>query len=84
VRGLTVFDATCPLVTKVHVEVARQRRHGTEVVLHWPCRPPGSGSTLGQAADGMYLVENVEDVAQLSVRDPKNLSYATPNDSVAG
>jgi 4-hydroxy-3-methylbut-2-en-1-yl diphosphate reductase len=77
VRGLTVFDATCPLVTKVHVEVARQRRHGTEVVLIGHAGHPEVEGTLGQAADGMYLVENVEDVARLTVRDPENLSYAT-------
>ena len=76
-RGLTVFDATCPLVTKVHVEVARQRRHGTEVVLIGHAGHPEVEGTLGQAADGMYLVENVEDVARLAVRDPVNLSYAT-------
>ena len=76
-RGLTVFDATCPLVTKVHVEVARQRRHGTEVVLIGHAGHPEVEGTLGQAADGMYLVENVEDVARLMVRDPANLSYAT-------
>jgi 4-hydroxy-3-methylbut-2-enyl diphosphate reductase len=76
-RGLTVFDATCPLVTKVHVEVARQRRHGTEVVLIGHAGHPEVEGTLGQASDGMYLVENVEDVARLAVRDPANLSYAT-------
>ena len=77
VRGLTVFDATCPLVTKVHVEVARQRRQGTEVVLIGHAGHPEVEGTLGQAADGMHLVENVEDVARLTVRDPENLSYAT-------
>ena len=76
-RGLSVFDATCPLVTKVHVEVSRQRRHGTEVVLIGHAGHPEVEGTLGQAADGMYLVENVEDVARLTVRDPENLSYAT-------
>ena len=76
-RGLTVFDATCPLVTKVHVEVSRQRRHGTEVVLIGHAGHPEVEGTLGQAADGMYLVENVEDVARITVRDPENLSYAT-------
>ncbi len=76
-RGLMVFDATCPLVTKVHVEVARQRRHGTEVVLIGHAGHPEVEGTLGQAADGMYLVENVEDVTRLTVRDPENLSYAT-------
>lgn len=76
-RGLTVFDATCPLVTKVHMEVARQRRHGTEVVLIGHAGHPEVEGTLGQAADGMYLVEDEEDVARLTVRDPDNLSYAT-------
>ncbi len=76
-RGLTVFDATCPLVTKVHVEVARQRRHGTEVVLIGHAGHPEVEGTLGQAADGMHLIETVEDVAHLAVRDPANLSYAT-------
>lgn len=76
-RGLTVFDATCPLVTKVHVEVSRQRRHGTEVVLIGHAGHPEVEGTLGQAADGMHLIETVEDVARLVVRDPENLSYAT-------
>jgi 4-hydroxy-3-methylbut-2-enyl diphosphate reductase len=76
-RGLTVFDATCPLVTKVHVEVARQRRQGTEVVLIGHAGHPEVEGTLGQAADGMYLVETVEDVARLTVHNPGNLSYAT-------
>lgn len=77
VRGLRVFDATCPLVTKVHVEVTRQRRQGSEVVLIGHAGHPEVEGTLGQAADGMYLIETVEDVARLSVRDPDNLSYAT-------
>ncbi len=76
-RGLTVFDATCPLVTKVHVEVARQRRHGTEVVLIGHAGHPEVEGTLGQAADGMHLIETIEDVACLTARDPENLSYAT-------
>jgi 4-hydroxy-3-methylbut-2-enyl diphosphate reductase len=76
-RGLKVFDATCPLVTKVHVEVSRHRRHGTEVVLIGHAGHPEVEGTLGQATDGMFLIENVEDVASLAVRDPDNLSYAT-------
>lgn len=76
-RGLKVFDATCPLVTKVHVEVSRQRRQGSEVVLIGHAGHPEVEGTLGQATDGMYLIETVEDVARLSVRDPNNLSYAT-------
>ena len=76
-RGLTVYDATCPLVTKVHVEVSRQRRHGTEVVLIGHAGHPEVEGTLGQATDGMHLIETVEDVAHLKVSDPENLSYAT-------
>jgi len=76
-RGLTVFDATCPLVTKVHVEVSRQHRHGIEIVLIGHAGHPEVEGTLGQAADGMYLIETVEDVARLSVHNPDNLSYAT-------
>jgi 4-hydroxy-3-methylbut-2-en-1-yl diphosphate reductase len=77
VRGLKVFDATCPLVTKVHVEVVRHRRQGYEVVLIGHAGHPEVEGTMGQAADGMYLVENEEDVERLAVRDPDNLSYAT-------
>jgi 4-hydroxy-3-methylbut-2-en-1-yl diphosphate reductase len=76
-RGLKVFDATCPLVTKVHVEVVRHRRQGAEVVLIGHAGHPEVEGTLGQAVDGMYLVENEEDVDRLSVRNPDNLSYAT-------
>lgn len=77
VRGLTVFDATCPLVTKVHMEVVRHRRQGTEVILIGHAGHPEVEGTLGQAADGMYLVESEADVATLEVRDPDNLSYVT-------
>jgi len=76
-RGLKVFDATCPLVTKVHVEVVRHRRQGYEVVLIGHAGHPEVEGTLGQAVDGMYLVENEEDVDRLNVRNPDNLSYAT-------
>jgi len=76
-RGLTVFDATCPLVTKVHVEVVHKRRRGTEVVLIGHAGHPEVEGTLGQSPDGMYLVEDVEDVAALNVRDPDNLAYVT-------
>jgi 4-hydroxy-3-methylbut-2-enyl diphosphate reductase len=61
----------------VHVEVSRQRRHGTEVVLIGHAGHPEVEGTLGQAADGMHLIETVEDVASLVVRNPENLSYAT-------
>jgi 4-hydroxy-3-methylbut-2-enyl diphosphate reductase len=61
----------------VHVEVAQKRRRGIEVVLIGHAGHPEVEGTLGQARDGMYLVENVEDVAGLQVRDPDNLAYVT-------
>jgi 4-hydroxy-3-methylbut-2-enyl diphosphate reductase len=76
-RGLTVFDATCPLVTKVHMEVVRQRRQGTEVVLIGHAGHPEVEGTLGQARDGMYLVEDVDDVARLTVANPAKLAFVT-------
>lgn len=76
-RGLRVFDATCPLVTKVHVEVARMRREGREVVMIGHRGHPEVEGTMGQADAGMYLVENAADVADLQVGDPDALSYVT-------
>ena len=76
-RGLRVFDATCPLVTKVHVEVARMREQGREVIMIGHQGHPEAEGTMGQSGDGMYLVENEEDVAHLSVRDPSRLAYVT-------
>jgi 4-hydroxy-3-methylbut-2-enyl diphosphate reductase len=76
-RGLRVFDATCPLVTKVHVEVARMRHDGREVVMIGHEGHPEAEGTLGQSDSGMYLVETEEDVAKLEVRDPDRLAYVT-------
>src|SRR6202162_6471314 len=76
-RGLRVFDATCPLVTKVHVEVAKMRAAGREIVMIGHRGHPEVEGTMGQAAGGMYLVETAADVAQLGVRDPGKLSYVT-------
>ncbi len=76
-RGLRVFDATCPLVTKVHVEVEKMRREGSEVVMIGHRGHPEVEGTMGQAAGGMYLVETLEDVARLAVRDPGKLAYVT-------
>jgi 4-hydroxy-3-methylbut-2-enyl diphosphate reductase len=76
-RGLKVFDATCPLVTKVHMEVARHRRAGTEVILIGHAGHPEVEGTLGQARDGVYLVETANDVAHLEVRDPARLAFVT-------
>src|SRR6266571_4724008 len=76
-RGLHVFDATCPLVTKVHVEVARMREAGREIVMIGHRGHPEVEGTMGQSAAGMHLVETVKDVARLEVRDPQRLSYVT-------
>ena len=76
-RGLRVFDATCPLVTKVHVEVAKLRQTGHEIVMIGHRGHPEVEGTMGQAQGGMYLVENLADVDQLQVKDPENLSYVT-------
>ncbi len=76
-RGLRVFDATCPLVTKVHVEVGRMRENGREVVMIGHEGHPEAEGTMGQSETGMYLVESEEDVARLVVRDPRNLAYVT-------
>jgi 4-hydroxy-3-methylbut-2-enyl diphosphate reductase len=76
-RGFRVFDATCPLVTKVHMEVVRHRKRGTELVLIGHAGHPEVEGTMGQARDGIYLVETVDDVARLAVRSPENLAYVT-------
>jgi len=76
-RGLKVFDATCPLVTKVHVEVARMLRAGLDVVMIGHRGHPETEGTIGQAARGMHLVETVADVATLQVPDPEKLAYVT-------
>jgi 4-hydroxy-3-methylbut-2-enyl diphosphate reductase len=76
-RGLRVFDATCPLVTKVHVEVAKMRAAGREVVMIGHAGHPEVEGTMGQAEDGMHLVQTVEDVSCLVVRDPERLAYVT-------
>ena len=76
-RGLKVFDATCPLVTKVHVQVARLLKQGMEIVMIGHRGHPEAEGTMGQAVAGMYLVETLDDVAKLGVRDPENLAYVT-------
>jgi 4-hydroxy-3-methylbut-2-enyl diphosphate reductase len=80
-RGFTVFDATCPLVTKVHLEVVRHAREGREVILIGHAGPPEVEGTMGQfdtASGGqIYLVETVEDAQQLAVRDPSRLAFVT-------
>lgn len=75
--GLKVFDATCPLVTKVHVEVARMRAAGREIIMIGHRGHPEVEGTLGQAEGGMYLVETIEDVQALQIADPNNLAFVT-------
>ena len=76
-RGLKVFDATCPLVTKVHVEVARMLKNGYEIVMIGHRGHPETEGTMGQAGRGMHLVETVADVADLKVSLPDRLAYVT-------
>ncbi len=76
-RGLRVFDATCPLVTKVHVEVQRQRAAGREIVMIGHRGHPEVEGTMGQVGDGIYLVETVADVASLQPKNPDVLAYVT-------
>jgi len=81
-RGLKIFDATCPLVTKVHIEVSRHCRAGRDVVLIGHAGHPEVEGTMGQwdndcGGGKIYLVEDVADVARLEVRQPGNLAYTT-------
>jgi 4-hydroxy-3-methylbut-2-enyl diphosphate reductase len=81
-RGLKVFDATCPLVTKVHLEVARQCRAGRDVVLIGHAGHPEVEGTMGQwkaeaGAGRIYLVEDLDDVAALALEQPENCAYTT-------
>jgi 4-hydroxy-3-methylbut-2-enyl diphosphate reductase len=79
-RDLKVFDATCPLVTKVHMEVTRASRRGIECVLIGHKGHPEVEGTMGQydnVVGGMYLVESVEDIANLQVKDADNLTYSS-------
>ena len=91
-RGLTAFDATCPLVTKVHIEVGRLRQAGLEIIMIGHKGHPEVEGTMGQAETlqldddhpeddaarlGMYLVETPEDVLKLTVKNPEKLAYVT-------
>lgn len=79
-RGLKIFDATCPLVTKVHLEVARYEKQGRECVLIGHAGHPEVEGTMGQYTSeqgGMYLVETPEDVAKLNVKSPDDLAFVT-------
>ena len=76
-RGLRVFDATCPLVTKVHVEVSKMRSEDREIIMIGHKGHPEVEGTMGQSTSGMYLVESLDDVARLEVRNPAALAYVT-------
>ena len=76
-RDLKVFDATCPLVTKVHMEVKRHRDRGAEIIMIGHEGHPEVDGTMGQFDDGMYLIEDTPDVATLEVSNPDNLAYVT-------
>ncbi|MEK6594450.1 MAG: 4-hydroxy-3-methylbut-2-enyl diphosphate reductase, partial [Pseudomonadota bacterium] len=76
-RNLRVFDATCPLVTKVHVEVAKKRGQGREIIMIGHRGHPEVEGTMGQSEGGMHLVETPDDVARLAVRDENNLAFVT-------
>jgi 4-hydroxy-3-methylbut-2-enyl diphosphate reductase len=82
-RGLTAYDATCPLVTKVHIEVAKMRKAGLEIIMIGHKGHPEVEGTMGQADEAedtslaMYLVETPDDVAQLTVKNPEKLAFVT-------
>jgi 4-hydroxy-3-methylbut-2-enyl diphosphate reductase len=76
-RGLRVFDATCPLVTRVHAEVAKMHREGREIVMIGHAGHPEVEGTMGQCEGRVHLVESVDDVARLEVRDASRLAYVT-------
>jgi 4-hydroxy-3-methylbut-2-enyl diphosphate reductase len=72
-----VFDATCPLVTKVHVEVGKMHDACREIIMIGHAGHPEVEGTMGQVGGGMYLVESIEDVERLQVKDPENLAFVT-------
>ena len=76
-RKLRVFDATCPLVSKVHAEVIRHRKKGLEVIMIGHKGHPEVEGTMGQASSGILLVESIDDVTKLVVADPEKLAYVT-------
>ncbi len=76
-RGFQIFDATCPLVTKVHVEVAKLHREGYEFIMIGHKGHPEVEGTMGQLSDGIYLVEDSADVAHVRVKDPSRVAVVT-------
>lgn len=76
-RGLKIFDATCPLVTKVHVEVAKMRKEGMQIIMIGHRGHPEVEGTMGQAPDGIQLVENIKDVEALDIPAHHPVAYVT-------
>ncbi|KAA0075593.1 4-hydroxy-3-methylbut-2-enyl diphosphate reductase [Trinickia soli] len=76
-RGLRIYDATCPLVTKVHMEVAKMRQEGLDIVMIGHKGHPEVEGTMGQSGEGMYLVESIEDVNALRLADPSRVAFVT-------
>jgi 4-hydroxy-3-methylbut-2-enyl diphosphate reductase len=76
-RGLRVYDATCPLVTKVHIEVAKMRQEGLDIIMIGHRGHPEVEGTMGQCREGMYLVESIEDVNALELADPGRIAFVT-------
>ncbi|GLU35543.1 4-hydroxy-3-methylbut-2-enyl diphosphate reductase [Trinickia caryophylli] len=76
-RGLRIYDATCPLVTKVHIEVAKMRQEGLDIVMIGHKGHPEVEGTMGQCERGMYLVESIEDVNALELEDPERIAFVT-------
>jgi 4-hydroxy-3-methylbut-2-enyl diphosphate reductase len=76
-RGFSIFDATCPLVTKVHVEVAKLHKEGYEFLMIGHKGHPEVEGTMGQLYDGIYLIEDVADVAEAPVKNPDKLAVVT-------
>ena len=76
-RGFRIFDATCPLVKKVHVEVAKRRQEGYDIIMIGHDGHPEVEGTMGQSETGMYLVETEDDVAKLIVRENDKLTFVS-------
>lgn len=76
-RGFRLFDATCPLVTKVHVEVAKQRQDHREIIVIGHKGHPEVEGTLGQSDSGMHLISNLEDIDKLEITQPEKLAYVS-------
>ncbi|MBR7069595.1 MAG: 4-hydroxy-3-methylbut-2-enyl diphosphate reductase [Oxalobacter sp.] len=76
-RNLTLFDATCPLVTKVHAEVHRRRREGHDVIVIGHKGHPEVEGTMGQSETGMHLISHIDDIDQVSVPNPEKIAYVS-------